>query len=238
MQTKIIGGGTGVPGLGQELAVDPTFLAARVALRPLEYASQGTVLGHFRATVITGTTVSIGAKGILSYLRWTASSYAVIERLTLNSAYVASTITTGVIVDAAAYIRRGSTAAGSGGNAVTIGGNNQKMRASMGASLVTDMRVATTGALTAPTNGTQDANPIGYTLTPSTFVTTAPVSGTPATATLGIAPVDLFKWDALGAHPPVLVAGESVEFVEYTAGPATGGIAFAMTYEWAEVVLF
>jgi hypothetical protein len=238
MQTKIIGGGVGTPGLGQELAIDPTFLAARVAMRPLEYAAQGLVLGHFRATVITGTTVSMGAKGILSYLRWSSPQYAVIERLTLNSSYVASTITAGVVVDCAVYMRRGSTAVGSGGGAVTIGGNNQKMRGIMGSSLVSDMRVATTGPLTAPTNGTQDANPIGYTLTPSTFVTTAPTSGTPATSTLQIQPIDLYSWTALGAHPPVLQSGDDIEFVEYTAGPVTGGIAFAMTYEWAEVVLF
>jgi len=112
------------------------------------------------------------------------------------------------------------------------------MRGSMGASLVTDLRVATTAPLTAPTGGTQDANPIGYALSPATFQTTAPASGGALTATLGIAPVDLYKWDTLGSHPPVLVAGEDIEFCSYTLGSTTGGVTYALTYEWAEVVLF
>ncbi len=75
MQTKIIGGGVGTPGVGQEMAVDPTFLAARVALRPLDYAGLGQVLGLSRASAVTGTTVSVGGGGILfENQQWTLAS--------------------------------------------------------------------------------------------------------------------------------------------------------------------
>jgi len=234
---KIVGGGANQP--GAEQIVDPSTGAARTSIRPLDYTYGNQVLGHYRIIVVTGTTASVAAKGVLSYLRWTSNtSFLVLLKASVVSCYVASTITASTVVDCALYIARNSTASGSGGGAVTIGGNNQKNRVSMGASQVSDIRVATTGALTAPTGRTQDANPIGYALLPATYQTTVPSIGTPTTATLLTTPVDLYKWDELGQHPVVLTAGEDVEFCEYTAGPTTGGIVFAFLYEWAEVALF
>ncbi len=234
---KIVGGGPQQPGV--EAIVDPSRGAQRTSISPLDHTYGGRILGHYRVVAITGTTVSIGAKGVLAYLRWTdGSNFAVVTRASVLASYVASTITTGTVVDAALYVRRSSTAAGSGGGAVTVGGDNQKLRKNMGGTLVTDLRIATTGALTAPTGGTQDANPMGYALLPSTFQTTAPASGAPVTATLQFAPIDLYKWDALGQHPIILSAGDDVEFCEYTAGPTTGGIAFSFLFEWAEVAAF
>ena len=233
MQTKIIGGGVGTPGLGQELAVDPTFLASRGSIRPLEYVSSGgVVLGHYSSAVTTGTTVSIAAGGIYSYIRWApagGAGYLVLMRVSAL-ALIASTITTGTPVDLSLQIGRGSTAAGSGGNAVTIGGNNQKNRLSMGGSLVTDMRVATTAALTSPAGNTNDANPAGYAVTP--------LSGQTATTTAPGPKIDLYKWDSHGKHPITLQNGESAFVNAVTAGPVTGGIKWYIDWEWAEVPAF
>ena len=238
MPVKLVGGGAVQP--AAEQTVGPLFGAGRTELRPLDYTYGNQVLGHYRATLgPTGTTVSVTAKSILAYGRWAVSNaFMVLMRASVLSSYVAATITTGTIVDCALYVRRGSTAAGSGGNAVTTGGSNQKNRVLMGASQLSDLRFASTGALTAPTSGTQDANPIGYTLLPATFQTTAPASGTPVTATIQFGPIDLYKWDTLGQHPIVLTSGEDIEFCEFTAGPATGGIAFSFLLEWAEVAVF
>ena len=62
-QTKVIGGGSIQPGV--ELAVDPTFLAARVAMRPLVYAAQGEVLGHYSAVQASGTTITLAAGDVV-----------------------------------------------------------------------------------------------------------------------------------------------------------------------------
>jgi len=235
-QTQIIGGGSvqaGVP-----MAVDPLFQAARFSPRPFDYAQLGQVLGHYRAVLITGTTVSIGAAGILAYLRWSdPSRYFVLVRLQAQ-ALVASTITTGVQVDVGAYVARGSTAAGSGGTLVNLQGNNSKLRANMNASLITDGRVATTAALTAPTSATADANPFATYVTPVSFQTTAPASGTTGMANTLTPLQDLYKLDCLGQHPVILSPNEVLELQEISAGPTTGGIKWYFPIEWAEVASF
>src|SRR5438105_9133167 len=140
-RTTIVGGG--LTQAGPELMVDPSFNAARVALRPLDYASLGQVLGHYRCAVATGTTVSVGAAGVYCYLRWTNPQYLVLMRISTIQ-IIAATITSAVTVDLSLNIARGALSAGSGGTAVQMqtGG---KARMTMGNSLVSDFRIATTG---------------------------------------------------------------------------------------------
>lgn len=225
-RTTIVGGG--LTQAGPELQVDPQFSAARVAFRPLDYTNLGQILGHYRVAVTTGTTVSVAGAGILAYLRWTAPSFFVLMRVSTIQV-IAATITSAVVVDAGLYVARGSTAAGSGGNAVVMG-TSQKTRMTMGNSLVTDFRYASTAALTAPTGAVVDTNSYGMIVTP--------LSGQTATTTAPGPMMDLYKWDALGQHPIVLSNGELVEIQEITAGPTTGGIKWYFTFEWAEVALF
>ncbi len=222
-----------------ETQVDPSGLASRMSLRPLEWTGSGRTLGHYRMTFVTGTTVSISAGGLLAYLRWTdPSSYAVLLRIDASVA-VSAAITAATVADLAAFVGRGSTAAGSGGNAMSVAGNNQKNRGLFGSSLVADARVATTGALTRPTTATADAAPFAA----SAFQTkVSPDIGATASATVavGVASpvVNLYKPDALAQHPIVLQASEHVEVQELTAGPVTGGLKWYITLEWAEVPSF
>ncbi|SRR5712691_4424938 len=239
MQTKIIGGGVVNPGV--ELAVDPTFLAARVALRPLDFAQLGQILGHYRVSFITGTTVSIGAAGILAYLRWTdASRFLVLMRAEVGIS-VPAAITAATVVDCGIFVARGSTAAGAGGGAIGLTNNNQKLRVNMGSSLVTDARVATTAALTRPTGATADTQAMGACAFP---MLSAPTLGATANTAVAVgaggsyANQVLYKVDAAGQHPIVLSLNEHTEIQEITAGPVTGGIKWYITMEWAEVVLF
>ncbi len=234
MQTKILGGGNIQP--GTEAVVDPLYGSMRVVQKPLDYTWANQVLGHYAIAAPTGITVSIGAAGILSYLRNSDTSrFIVIEKVRVQ-AVIASTITTGVVVDVGLKVSRGATAAGSGGTLPTVGGNNQKLRVSMGASLVTDVRFATTGALVRPTGATVDSNALAYYLTPLSFNIQSP--GTATFVPASCPPFDLYKWDANSEHPIVLSPGEVLEVQEITAGPTTGGIQWGITYEWAEVVVF
>lgn len=222
-----------IPGI--QASIDQLRGSQRTSISPLDHAdSGGNLLGHYRAAIATGTTVSIGAAGILAYLHWTdPSRFCVLMRIAVGAS-LASTITTAVAVDLAAVVSRGWTANGSAGNAVTMGGNNQKNRYTMNPSLVSDFRVATTGALTRGASGTADANP--FALTPMAASWNIQ---NPGTATFNNqcnnTIFDLYKWDAHGQHPIVLTNNEALELQEFTAGPATGGIRWYFTLEWAEV---
>src|SRR6266487_1369796 len=104
-----------IPGNAQQAFVDPTWNAQRVALRPIDYALMGQVLGHYRAVSFTGTTVSIGAAGILSSLWWRdATRFLVLLRLSAQ-AEVASAITAATPIDLQAFVMRGITGAATGG---------------------------------------------------------------------------------------------------------------------------
>src|SRR5207302_1411737 len=122
LPVKIVGGG--VIQQGVEQAVDPTFNAARVAIRPLDYQNLGQFLGHYSVAKNTSTTVSIGAGGTLAYLRWTDSSRFCVPLKVRVSAVVASAISTGTIVDVGLFQGHGSSGAGSGGNSVVLSAND------------------------------------------------------------------------------------------------------------------
>src|SRR5207302_1575911 len=118
---------TAIPGQ----ALDPTFNAARVAIRPLDYQNLGQFLGHYSVAKNTSTTVSIGAGGTLAYLRWTDSSRYCVPLKVRVSAVVASAISTGTIVDVGLFQGHGSSGAGSGGNSVVPGTTNKARAAIM-----------------------------------------------------------------------------------------------------------
>lgn len=230
LPVKIVGGG--VIQQGVEQVVDPTFNAARVAIRPLDYQNLGQFLGHYSVAKNTGTTVSIGAGGTLAYLRWTDSSRYCVPLKVRVSAVVASAISTGTIVDVGLFQGHGSSGAGSGGNSVVPGTTNKARAAIMANSLVTEFRIATTAALTTPTGATVDAQAYAYAHLANSFALTN-------TFTNCVAPIiDLYKADATGEHPIVLSANDFLQVQEVTAGPTTGGIQFGFTFEWAEVSVF
>src|SRR5438132_2192936 len=226
---------------GVVLETDPAHRAGRISVRPLDHTTlQGKVLGHYRVVAVTGTTVSVAAAGVLSYLRWTdPTNFLVLIRCEANIA-VPAAITAATVVDLGLFIGRGGSAAGSGGGAINLLGNNQKNRVNMAPSLITDARVATTAALTAPTSRVADAAPIGAA---AWAMLSAPTLGSGASTAVAVGageylPIPLYKWDGLGQYPIVLSANEDIEAQLITAGPVTGGIKYYITWEWAEVVAF
>ena len=93
---------------GHTQEVDPTFLAARIAMRPLEYARDGRILGHYAVAQRSGElAATIGALGHLASIRWAADdAYLVLMRLRVGWSLSAA-VTVAVEMNLRAIIARG-----------------------------------------------------------------------------------------------------------------------------------
>ncbi len=226
----VLYGPTGLPLTPVTAAiVDPTFAALRVSTRPLEYNFPGNVLGHYRASLISGAVAASGANGPIASLRWGDSSrFLVLYKIVVSA--VVSAAVTAQVTDIDAIVARAFTASDTGGTALTLTGQNQKARVTMGSSLITDLRVSTTAALGAGTR-TLDAQP---------FSSASIGSGSPGMTTVGAAsPIqELYRPDvAAGEHPLVLHQNEGV-IIRTPTSIATGSIKFYINLMWAEVAVF
>ena len=177
----------------------------------------------------------LGADSEILQFRWIdATRLAVITRLTLDGMYATTAFAAGGI-RLYATVARAFTAAGSGGNTVTITGNNQKRRTSMGTTLVGEIRSASTAALGAGTK-TLDSGSVGQVNTHSAqFGIAAPVIGYVGPATgpnVDLAAVDV----ASGEHPFVLAQNEGL--ILRATVPGTGVWILGMTIVWAEVTAY
>jgi hypothetical protein len=235
LDVNIIGNGSNS---SIEAQVETTFQSLRTTVRPLEYIYSGTTFGHYRANLITGTTVSLAANSPIASFRWSATNaYAVLERVEV-SAQVASAITAGTLVDAEVIWARGFTASDSGGTGV-VPGTGLKNRTLMGNSLIGDLRVATTAALTA---GTRTLDTVGFGFGAwSMFV--APTIGATANTAVAIGAGDnttriLYQQLLSGQHPIVIATNEGFIVRNSSAGPVTGGIRYVVSIEWAEVAAY
>jgi hypothetical protein len=231
MPTVLQSGGGPQPA-GTPLAIDPVFQAPRVSIRPLDYTLgglNGQVYGHYRAALAFVNTAA--QAGPLVSLRWApGSNTPFFVPLQISAqARVTTAFTTAQLVDLKATIGRAFSVSATGGTTVTLAGsNNQKNRATMGASLVTDLRF---GNVTAGTR-TLDGLPFGVALLSDLNA----VLG--ATVTNAIPPMDLYKWDKLGQHPITLVNNEGIEIAANTALGAVGVVQYYVSIEWAEVAVF
>ena len=227
------------------LAVDPTFLAARVALRPLEYQSQGRILGHYAVAQRSGElAATIGALGHLASVRWSdATAYMVLLRLKVGWS-VSGAITTAVEMNMRAIIARGFsvdfTTAATAINLATVPKTNA-MRQSMGSSLmgVNGPRIATTVVQSGQTL-TVDNAPFAMHVWPSIVAVDATAAAATVTQAVGVAGMmaTLYEYTALAQHPVVLGFNEGVIVQPVTAGPATGTFAIYTQWEWAEVEVY
>jgi hypothetical protein len=122
------------------------------------YGHPPNVLGAYMVNGRTSTYAGLSAGTPLFSFRWAdATRLAVIMRVRVMVATTVTSTTNSGQVERELIVARAFTASDTGGTAVTLTGNNQKMRTSQGTSLVTDMRFGTT--ITAGTR-TLDANPI------------------------------------------------------------------------------
>jgi hypothetical protein len=215
-----------------QLEVGPTHFAAAVQQRPLDYKTAGS----YRVAVRTGTLAAALAAGATIFsARWgDATKMCVIQKVTARllplTPFTAATLTDHTSLDL--ITARSFTASDTGGTAITLTGNNQKLRTTMASSAFTDMRISTTAALTAGTR-TPDAQAMAASIRKGNRVN--PAAATEET----IQPTDnilAYAPDvAAGEHPITLVQNEGILIRNVTVWPAAGTAVVAIEIAWSEL---
>lgn len=190
---------------------------------PLEFGA----FGHYRLSHLSGTMAAgLAASANIYSMRWgDATRLCVLYRVICDGLSGSATAFTAGFGSLRMFFARSFTASDSAGTALTITGNNGKLRTSMGTTLFTDIRASATAAVTAGTR-TLDTQPTGQ--VSLTFGT--------ATSVQYLNPTFLFGEDAGAVHPMVFAQNEGMA-VQATV-PATGTWQFGITTQWAEVTAF
>lgn len=206
----------------QLLAVDANTKALRASPRPIDPGA----LGSYCISQVTGTMAAgLAAESEVYQFRWTdATRLAAITKISFDGAGNTGTGFAAGFYRFSAYVARSFTAAGTGGTAATISGNNQKLRTSFGTTLLAESRVASTAALGAGTK-TLDSQAIG-----------AATGGTLTTAGISLPAWPLFESLAGQAHPIILATNEGVA-IKATV-PATGTWTASFTVCWTELTVY
>ena len=211
--------------------VESSFRASRATGRPVDHGS----FGHYRIGMTTGTiAAALAANGELFQFRWTDASRLCIVQKVLISAGANVAATAAGLVNLDLVVARGWSAAGTGGTAATITGNNQKVRTAMGTTLLGEARCATTAALGAGTK-TLDSQSIG-----NVFIGIGTGAITTSHKLQLIDKIDLMEIDAdMSIHPVVLAQNEGLVIKNgATVWPAAMTWGFSVTVVWAEVAAY
>jgi len=213
-----------------------SYVPVHMSSRPVSYGT----LGHYALAARTGLIgAGMAANGELMQSRWTdAAKFAVLYDIWLDEFDNTTAFTAGRF-EFQLIIARAFSADGTGGTALTLTGDNNQMRTSMGTSLFGTIRIATTAAL-GPGTKTLDANPLRiigghvgaiankHNIPQSPVVTTAEVAAG--------AGINMFQVDGGFHHPIVLATNEGV--VQRGTPPGTGVWSATYSQKWAEVTAF
>jgi hypothetical protein len=206
-----------------------TWRALRVTARPVDHGS----LGYYRISMTSGTmAAALGANSEIFQFRWPdATRFSIVQNIAV-SAGINVVATAAGLASFRATIARSWTAAGSGGTRATMTGNNQKLRTSMGTSLVNDIGCSTTAALTAGTK-TLDSQDIGA-------VATGIGTGALTVASVHsiIPKTMLYDMYCGERHPVVFAQNEGFVIRIGAAMPATMTWHFQAECEWGEVAAY
>jgi hypothetical protein len=221
------------------LTVDPTFAAIRTSEHPPE------ILGAYSISAISGAILTPAAvtssAGTLFSFRWapaTSTQLCMIRRveaiLTVATGFAATAQNVGVGL----IIARSFSGADSGGTALATNASGftasmQKHRSAMppsafsaAAGSACDIRIATTGALTAGTR-TLDTYPVASSLG---GVVASAAAGTNIVASN----TPLFQHQP-GDYPLIFATGEGFILGNLVNIAATGAISLTVTVEWMEL---
>ena len=209
------------PNTGSMAAVDASKLALRASLRPFE------LTGYFAFGVQSGALTGVAANGPVFSLRNAAGNGELVLVRHIGIGFLTTTaFTTAQIVDYGLFFARSFTASDSGGTAISIAGNNTKVRTSLVAPNSMDARVATTAALTAGTR-TLDTNAL------------AQIGAWSGGAGQGLVPVQNNLWDQYtGDQLIVLAPNEGLVIANLTAMGAAGVIRLYVNVEFAIAAAF
>lgn len=200
--------------------VDPTAKALRVSTRPWE------VVGSYSMALESGAMTIVAANGPVWSMRYTGAGLLVPLRLSL--VWVATTaFTTAQIVDHALFVARSFSASDSAGTAATLTGNNGKYRTSHATTGVGDMRIGSTGAITAGTR-TLDAQAAAVTAYWGAGAGSNNSGAGPAGGNM------LYDFHN-NVSPIVLANNEGLVIQNVTVMGAAGVIKLIVNVEWVEL---
>jgi hypothetical protein len=142
---------------GTVAEVEQNTRALRAVLRPNDYGS----LGIYSMSAVSGNmSAGLTANSPIFSFRWTDATRLALLRRVLFSAGNTGTAFTAGVASFQLFAARSFTASDSNGTALTVSGNNGKLRTSMGSSLIGDLRIASNTTLGVGTR-TLDASPLG-----------------------------------------------------------------------------
>lgn len=216
--------------------VDGTlFRALRVVNKPLDYGT----LGIYQYSAVSGVlAAALAANAVVFSARWgDATRLCALLNLKIRflplTPFTAATLTDHTSFDA--FVARAFTASHTGGTAANLTGNNQKLRTSMGSSLFTDIRIATTAALGGGTL-TVDAHPFMQSLRKGNRVN--PAAATEETIQPTTDGADMEQDVASGWHPPVFAQNEGFVVRNRAVWPAAGTGLLKVEMSWAELTTY
>jgi hypothetical protein len=214
-QVKLLGSAGATPA-----EVETNTNAMRVVIRPDDYATLGIyALGAISGTMAAGLA---GGSPIFSF-RYGGANTVLLKKMIISMGDLAG-FTAGS-AELQGFVALSFTASDTGGTSVTPTTSSNRLRTSMATTGVTDIRISSTGTLTAGTR----------VLSSEKFIDVE--YGNLATAgAIVLAPVTLFE-SLLGDYP--LVFGTNEGFVLQIAQvQATGTWSFAVNLVWEEVTFY
>jgi hypothetical protein len=215
----------------------------RVEVRPSDVGT----LGSYQIEAISGSMAAgLGAASPIFACRWgDATRTMLLRRLAFDARILGTAFTAGATLFDF-IVARSWTGNYTGGTSILPTGNSQKRRTSFGTTLITDLRISSTGTLTAGGTPTLDGSAmmnlrghVSATSTSAPLVSAGSGAGTAAvvgaaTSTYTAIPQDFFTPNWGGEWPLVLVQNEG--FLIRATVPATGVWDFSVTMEWSEVL--
>lgn len=171
----------------------------------------------------SGALTIVNADAPVWSMQWTSTSLICVVKRIKISVGVTTAYTNAQVTRYGLYFARAYTVADTGGAAATLTTNNGKRDTSYPTTAVTDMRMGTTGAITAGTR-TLDAQPSDI----AQFSTTSLGSASDDEWNFGLTP---------GRQEIILRQNEGLVINNLTTMSAVGVLLLAVTVEWAEVNL-
>lgn len=202
---------------GTTQEVDATFRAARVTLRPAE------LIGYYSISGASGALTGVAANGPVFSFRNTGSNLMLIRRVTIGFV-VTTAFTAAQGLDYQLFRANSFTASDTGGTALFTAGQNKHRNAFTNITSAPDIRISSTGALTAGTR---------------TLETIAMGNAGGAAQALGAATPsnDLIQHDP-GDYPLVLAQNEGFIVANGIAMGAAGVIRLGVSVEYAETAAY